>query len=224
MKIRNLLPFILLLTACATPDGGYPGSYQANPANEPAVILTLERNGAAVLLQDVNGPMPYSAEGDWLGSEDSLDVTFDGGAVLTFGRGDDDSLILVDDLTGMAPAGLALYPTTPLIGTWVWLQTTANGQVTDPSTADAFTLTFNPLGYANMTTDCNSGQGAFLVGAGQQLSMPVIATTRMFCEGSNEGDYYAQLGLVESYTITADGVLELHLGGDGGTMEFSPEA
>lgn len=224
MKIRNFLPFIFLLAACSTPDGGYPGTYQANPVDEPAVILSLERNGAAVLMQDVNGPVPYADEGNWLGSEDSLDVTFDGGAVLTFGRGDDDSLALVDDLTGMAPAGLVLYPTTPLIGTWVWLQTTASGQVTGPSTAEAFTLTFNPQGHASMGTDCNSGTGAFLVGPQRQLSMPLIATTRMFCEGSNEGDYYAQLGLVESYSITADGVLELHLGGDGGTMEFSPEA
>lgn len=220
-----LLPILLALVAC-TPvaGGGYPGRYQANLDRE-TVILWLNANGDATLSQDPgDGQAPRVDVGGWIGSEDSLDLNFDAG-VLTFGREDDDSLVLVDDLNGIAPAGLALQPTTALMDTrWVWLQTVANGQTTRPSTADAFVLTFNDMGYASMETDCNSGQGAFLVGAGRQLSMPLIATTRMFCEGSNEGDFYAQLGLVESYSLTSDGVLELHLGGDGGMMEFSPEA
>jgi len=224
MKARFVLPLILLLTACATPDGGYPGRYQANLDPE-VVVLRLDANGNATLSQDPgNGQPPQVDEGSWTGSEDSLDLVF-GGTVLTFGREDDDSLTLVDDLSGMAPAGLALQPTTALMGTrWVWLQTVANGQRTQPSSPEAFALTFNEMSYASFETDCNSGQGAFVVGPRQQLSFPLVATTMMFCEGSNEGDFYAHIGLVESWSLTSDGVLELHMGGDGGTMEFSPEA
>lgn len=215
---------ILLLTACSTPDGGYPGRYQAD-IDSQVIVLTLEKDGGATLWQDPgDGQAPQVDSGAWLGSEDSLDVTFDG-AVLTFGRADDDSLALVDDLAGIAPAGLVLQPTSQLMDTrWVWLRTVANGQVTDPSTPGAFTLTFNELAYASMETDCNSGQGSFVISPQLGLSLPLVATTQMFCEGSNEGDFYAQLDLVESYSITADGVLELYLGGEGGTMEFSPEA
>lgn len=215
---------LLLLTACSTPDGGYPGRYQAD-IDTQVIVLTLAKDGGATLWQDPgDGQAPQVDNGAWLGSEDSLDVTFDG-AVLTFGRADDDSLTLVDDLTGIAPAGLVLQPTSQLMGTrWVWLRTVANGQVTDPSTPEAFTLTFNEMAYASMETDCNSGQGGFAVGPQRRLSLRWIATTQMFCEGSNEGDFYAQMDLVESYSITADGVLELYLGGEGGTMEFSPEA
>lgn len=224
MKIRWILPFILLLAACATPDGGYPGRYQANM--DPAVIvLLLDRQGGALLSQDPgDGQPPQVASGTWLGSEDSLDLTF-GQDILTFGREDDDSLVLVDDLSGIAPRGLVLQPTRALMGTrWVWLQTVANGQSTQPSTPGAFALTFEDPGHVSLETDCNSGGGGFVVGPQRQLSFPLIFSTQMFCEGSSEGDYFAQLGLVESYSLTADGVLELHLGGEGGTMEFSPEA
>lgn len=216
--------FTLLLAGCATPDGGYPGYYQGNLEGQ-VIRLWLGADGNVRLTQDPgDGQPPQVDEGTWLGSNDSLDLTFDG-RILTFGREDDDSLFLVDDLNHIAPAGLTLQPVNALLeNRWVWLQTVANGQTTDPSTAGAFILTFNEDGLALIETDCNAGRGGFVVGAQQRVSLPVIATTRMFCEGSNEGDFYAQLGLVESYTISADGVLELHLGGEGGTMDFSPEA
>ncbi|MCW5874178.1 MAG: META domain-containing protein [Anaerolineales bacterium] len=224
-KISFIVLLGSILAACTrVPDGGYPGRYQAN-LDPQVLILWLDSNGNATLSQDAgNGQAPQVDEGRWVGSEDSLDLTFNAG-VLTFGREDDDSLTLVDDINGIAPAGVALQPTTALMDTrWVWLQTVANGQSTRPSTQDAFVLTFNDLGFANMETDCNGGSGSFVVAARRGLSFPMIATTMMFCESSNEGDFYAQLGLVESWSLTADGVLELHLGGDGGTMEFSPEA
>lgn len=224
VKKFALIAFVaLLLAGCATPDGGYPGSYQANLEDGRTASLLLHADGSAVLLQGEAGNSS-SLEGRWVGSEDSLDLTFDG-KVLTFGREDDDSLTLVDDLNGIAPAGVQLQPISALLNTrWVWLQTVANGQSTQPSTPDAFVLTFDASGQASMQTDCNGGGGGFVVGPQRQLSFPMLITTMMFCEGSSDGDFYAQLGLVESYSLTADGVLELHLGGDGGTMEFSPEA
>lgn len=230
MKRYLLATLLLLLTACGTnTDGGYPGSYQANlpsaSSSGRTITLHLSGDGGATFKQDYqNGEAPIVQNGNWVGSEEAIDVTAEG-RVLTFARGEDDSLSLVNaDPSEWGSAGLTLYSTTALVGSWVWQQTLANGQTSEPSTPDAFILIFSPDGHITVATDCNSGSGAFLVGPGQQLSMPVIATTRKFCQGSNEGDFYAQLGLVESYSLTADGVLELHLGGEGGTMDFVPPA
>lgn len=222
-KLALLACFALLLGGCSTPDGGYPGVYQGH-LDAQTFSLNLDASGAAAFSQTDGVNTPNVEQGTWIGSDDTLEVQLDG-HILSFGREDDDSLVLVDDRGGDSPAGLALQPISELLGTrWVWLQTVANGQTTDPSTADAFVLSFDASGNASMETDCNGGGGGFVVGPQRQLSFPMLITTMMFCEGSSDGDFYAQLGLVESYSLTADGVLELHLGGDGGTMEFSPEA
>lgn len=231
MKRSIFVPLILvLLSACASGfDGGYPGSYQANlpAADSPGrtITLVLGSEGNATFTQDYqNGEPPIVTSGSWVGSEEAIDVT-QPGAVLTFSHAEDGSLTLVDpDQAEWGADGLTLYSTTAIVDSWVWQQTVANGQTTDPSTAGAFIIIFSADGKITVATDCNSGFGGYLVGPGQQLSMPLIATTKKFCEGSNEGDFYAQLGLVESYTLTGDGVLELHLGGDGGTMDFVPPA
>jgi heat shock protein HslJ len=230
MKARYLFPLFLILAACAgNADGGYPGSYQANlPAADSAgrtITLQLGSDGGATFTQNYqNGEAPIVETGSWVGSEEAIDVT-GSGSVLTFTHGDDGSLSLVNpDSAEWGANGLTLYRTTDLIDSWVWQQTVANGQTTDPSTPGAFILIFSADGKITVATDCNSGFGAFQVGPQQALSMPVIATTKKFCEGSNEGDFYAQLGIVDSYSLTADGVLELHLGGEGGTMDFVPPA
>ncbi|HRN50145.1 MAG TPA: META domain-containing protein [Anaerolineales bacterium] len=215
----------LIVAGCgAAPDGGYPGQYQANQ-DAQIFSLSLDGNGNANWSQVAENAQPNGAlQGTWIGSDDTLEVKLDN-RILNFAREEDDSLVLVDDRGGDSPAGLALQPISQLLGTrWVWLQTVANGQTTQPSTADAFVLTFDRSGNVSVETDCNGGGGGFVVGPQRQLSFPMLITTMMFCEGSSDGDFYAQLGLVESYSLTADGVLELHLGGDGGTMEFSPEA
>lgn len=103
---------------------------------------------------------------------------------------------------------------------WIWLNTQFNDNSTvEPSTPGAFTATFTEEGTLAVTTDCNNGNGSYEVGEGNTLTFGPMASTRKFCENSNEQDYFAQFQEVQSYLIE-DGRLILILNFDSGSMIF----
>jgi heat shock protein HslJ len=101
---------------------------------------------------------------------------------------------------------------------WVLTETSAiQGEAVVPK-ADDFVLTFTKEGRYTSTTDCNSLTGEFVID-NEVLSLASPISTKMYCEGSQEGAYIALLGLVNSYAI--DGTtLRLNLNRDAGTMIF----
>jgi len=103
---------------------------------------------------------------------------------------------------------------------WTWVNTKmSDGTVVTPSKEGAFTSTFETDLSLLATTDCNSGHGSYVVGTDNSMAISQMATTMMFCEGSNEQIFYRDLGNVGSYKIS-DGQLWLMLKKDSGTMIF----
>lgn len=103
---------------------------------------------------------------------------------------------------------------------WTWLNTKmSDSSVVNPSKAGAFTASFQKDLNLLVTTDCNSGRGSYVAGSDNSVAISQIATTMMYCEGSNETLFYRNLGNVGSYKIS-NGQLWLMLKFDSGTMIF----
>lgn len=105
--------------------------------------------------------------------------------------------------------------------TWTWIKTQYNNDTeVTPLEADVFTLTFNTDGKFSATTDCNSINGSYEVD-GSKISFGNIASTRMYCEGSQESVFIKLLQEeVSSFLFTSKGKLVLDLKFDSGIAIF----
>ncbi|MFC1638867.1 META domain-containing protein [Patescibacteria group bacterium] len=124
---------------------------------------------------------------------------------------------------GPQPPAAATVPAQqddPLRGqTWTWVGTYMNdGSVTEPREPDAFTMTLGDDGTASFTTDCNRMFGSYEA-TDTQLSFGLLASTKMYCEGSQETDFASMLPEVQSYLFD-DGRLILEIKYDSGIMTF----
>lgn len=102
---------------------------------------------------------------------------------------------------------------------WSWQYTELlSGEKVEAPAGDRFVLALDGEGNLGSTTDCNSMGGSYVLDE-DVLSIGQIIMTLMYCEGSMEGVYAEQLGLVNSYVI-ADDTLRLNLNRDYGVMVF----
>lgn len=82
---------------------------------------------------------------------------------------------------------------------WKWLSATAtDGTVVSPKKVEAFSVRFNASGAFSAETDCNSISGSYEARNGS-LSLGSIASTKMFCEDSQEGEFTELLSTVVTY-------------------------
>jgi heat shock protein HslJ len=97
----------------------------------------------------------------------------------------------------------------------VWeLQSIGDTEVENPSD---FTLSFNEEGMVAITTDCNSiMESAYTL---NPASITVGGMTKMFCEGSLEGNFINALSTLHLWTIENG---ELLMASDEGTLRFTP--
>jgi heat shock protein HslJ len=103
---------------------------------------------------------------------------------------------------------------------WQWVKTSyTDGKVFVAKKAEAFTLTFTAGGTVSATTDCNGVSGTYTAGSGA-LTFGTLASTLMFCDGSEEGVFTEMLDQVASYAFTSKGELELGLQAGTGKMIF----
>ena len=106
----------------------------------------------------------------------------------------------------------------PIVGTsWVWVSAIHNGTTTVAPNGEKFVLTFGSDATMSSKTDCNTLVGRYQTGTNTSLWFGQIASTRMFCEGSQEGLYSSLLEKTTSYSTTG-AMLTLLQGGD--TMTF----
>lgn len=95
--------------------------------------------------------------------------------------------------------------------TWTWIQTIySNDSKITPNNPNAFTITFKTDGNFEATTDCNSISGTYEL-ENNNLTFGAMATTRKFCESSQEQDFLAMLSEVKSFSFTNKGELVLNL-------------
>lgn len=103
---------------------------------------------------------------------------------------------------------------------WLWQHTELlNGEKMEAPEGEKFVLTFENDGRFGSKTDCNSLGGNYVMDS-EVLSLGEIAMTKMYCEGSLDGEYANQLGLVNSHVIEGD-TLRLNLNRDYGVMVFT---
>ena len=103
---------------------------------------------------------------------------------------------------------------------WKWISATFNdGKEVKPNRPDAFTIEFSKNGRFSAKTDCNSVAGEFTAKDGK-ISFGQMMSTKMFCEGSQEGEFTKLLGDSTSYHFTSKGELLLDLKLDGGSVTF----
>lgn len=92
---------------------------------------------------------------------------------------------------------------------WEWVKTVMDsGTVVTPNKQGVFTLGFGPADRLEIGTDCNRMLATFTVGT-SSISIGPIAGTKMYCEGSQEGEFAAAIAKASSYSFTTKG--ELHL-------------
>ncbi len=104
---------------------------------------------------------------------------------------------------------------------WEWIRTdTSSGTAMTPNKAGVFTLTFTTDGKVAIGTDCNQANGSYTRSQGNILSFGPIMSTKMFCDGSQEGEFLGKLPETTSYFFTTRGDLVLRLGNNAGTMRF----
>jgi len=82
------------------------------------------------------------------------------------------------------------------------------GQNITPNKSDAFTLTFKEDGMVYGTTDCNNFSGSYTID-GENLTFGPMASTKMFCEGSQETIFMQMLGRTASYFFDKENSLVL---------------
>jgi len=104
---------------------------------------------------------------------------------------------------------------------WVWKQTLMAGAAPAvPTKPASFVLTFATDGHVSSTTDCNALAGTYTVVDGG-LTFGPLASTQMYCDGSQESGYTQNLAAVTAYSIDGSGDLVFALGGNQGTMVFT---
>lgn len=108
----------------------------------------------------------------------------------------------------------------PILESWAFDSAfNTEGNEIEFNQKNAFTLNFTAEGMANGTTDCNNYFGPFQVGETDELTFGPLASTMMYCEGSQESTFTGLLANTNSYQVEANKlVLKL---GDGSTMNFN---
>jgi heat shock protein HslJ len=103
---------------------------------------------------------------------------------------------------------------------WEWVRAEYNdGRVISPKQPGKFTITFKTDGDFSVTTDCNT-MGGGVKTMGEAINFDSIVSTKMYCEGSQEGEFAQMLVDSTSYHFTSKGELILDLKMDSGSVIF----
>lgn len=112
------------------------------------------------------------------------------------------------------------YSNLSLVGTWNWEKAVSAEGEFIPKQKEEFTITFSDDGKVNGTTDCNGFFGEYQIEEYQGLSFSPLATTMMYCEGSEEAIFTGYLASSTSYTLNSPEELVITLQ-DSSTLHFS---
>lgn len=118
----------------------------------------------------------------------------------------------------------AMYDAKEFTGKYLWEKTVDEAGVSVvPSKPDLFTLIFDGR-RVSLGTDCNTGSAEMVppTGTSTTLSFGDIATTRMFCQSSEEAPYFDMIKNVSNYSEPDTNTLIFTLK-DGRVMTFVRE-
>ncbi len=102
---------------------------------------------------------------------------------------------------------------------WTWIKTTKGEQIITPNMKNAFVVNFNEDMSVNGSTDCNGFFGEFTLSE-NKVSFGPLASTMMYCEGSQESLFVGDLQKVQSLYFQDNDNLVLVLKDNEGEIEF----
>lgn len=108
--------------------------------------------------------------------------------------------------------------------TWIWQKTImSDDTIIIPKKTGAFTLYFNSNGSVSGKTDCNSFSGSYKIGSDGIITFGPMASTLMYCEGSQESLFTKAINNSSRYMIDSSGNLVLLLTYDSGSVLFKKQ-
>ena len=114
--------------------------------------------------------------------------------------------------------------TNDIVGAWVWKKTVmSNENEIVPKKAGVFSLQFDDKGMVYGKTDCNSFSGTYEVANGKTIVFGPLASTMMYCEGSQESVFMGEVSQADEHTFDDSGNLILNMTTDLGKMYFEKE-
>ncbi len=85
---------------------------------------------------------------------------------------------------------------------WKWSETIyLSGEVFIPDDPESFILVFGDDGRVSALTDCNNMMGGYETSEEGELGFSEMASTLMYCEDSQEGDFREMMALVRGYSF-----------------------
>lgn len=108
-----------------------------------------------------------------------------------------------------------------LNGTWVWQKTILNDEtIIMPKKIGEFTLSFKEDKRVNGETDCNNFSGSYYFDNMGNINFGPLATTMMYCDGSEEKIFTNFINKSKRYEINSSGNLILFFSDGSGYLIF----
>ncbi len=125
-------------------------------------------------------------------------------------------------LSMMKSASPIPSPKESILSTWVWQKAILySGETLSPKNIGDFTLTFQADNKVAGNTDCNGFVASYFIDESSQLNIGPLATTLMYCEGSQEGIFTDYVSKSSRYQINAtDNNLIIYLENNLGYLIF----
>ncbi len=174
-----------------------------------SVTVELPELGTVTLIQVESG------SGSLYTNEDESITLWDKGDKITVWQGEE----VVFEGYGEVPETDASTGNDLAANAWMWeSMQTSDGVTMSPKQPGAFTLTFD-ADRVSGETDCNSFGGSYTAVDGT-LTIGSLMSTKMYCEGSEEGVYTGALSDVDRFAFDDDGKLLLFFKNERGSMTF----
>lgn len=188
---------------------------------EGAVLFNTKNVGDLVLPQTISASGARYANDDesvvFWNKGDSVTITKDGQEIFN-GTVYDKSDVDSEGKNIIDPIKLSSSITD---SKWNWVSTglSSNNTIT-PNKAGVFSLTFTNDGKVSGTTDCNSFGGTYTTGEENTITFSELASTQMFCEGSQESAFIDMITKTDKFVFSNEGNLILLLKYDAGSVMF----
>ncbi len=125
---------------------------------------------------------------------------------------------------GRDPRNETLVEIKSFVGEYLWKTTKyPDGRTVTPNKPDVFTLLFN-ANQISLGTDCNTGSAIYKAETGSSTTFTVdaIASTKMFCEPGQEGEYFSMVQSITDYSESVSGSIVFTLANKA-VMTFTPK-
>ncbi|MES2966462.1 MAG: META domain-containing protein [Patescibacteria group bacterium] len=125
---------------------------------------------------------------------------------------------------GRDPKNETVVDVKSFVGEYLWKTTKyPDGRTVTPNKLEVFTMLFN-ANQISLGTDCNTGSATYKAETGSSTTFTVdtVASTKMFCEPGQEGEYFSMVQSITNYEELPSGALAFTLA-DNAVMTFTPK-